>query len=422
MLKRVAVISVHGCPYIQAGEKDAGGMNIYVLETAKRLAARGLAVDVFTRRHDPKDEQITQLSPGARVIHLDAGPATPAKEGVYQLLPDFCARLSGFVADENLEYGLVTSHYWLSGLVGEHLKRVWGVPHVTSFHTLAEVKRRARPGETEAPQRAACERQIALNASLTVAWTPHERDAIVSYYGADPGSIAIIPPGVDTARFKPLGQAEGRRKLGLGNERILLYVGRIERLKGVDILLRAAAQLEHHDGVRLLIVGGGGNTTEQERLKTIASELGIKDRVSFLGSVPHGDLAAYYSAADVCVLPSYYESFGLAALEASACGRPVVASKVGGLPSVVLDGKTGYLVAWRCPGAFLQRLELLLANDRLRKDMGEAARAHAETLTWDRTADSLMNAYQGLATHAASRKGLLPGLRTSLVPCLAVDG
>ena len=203
-MHRVAVISVHGCPYIQAGEKDAGGMNIYVLETAKRLAARGLQVDVFTRRHDPRDAQITELAPGARVVHLDSGPPSAAKEDVYGLLPEFCERLSDFASLEPEKYDLVTSHYWLSGLVGLHLQRVWGVPHVTSFHTLAEVKRRARPGEREVPQRAEKEREIAQKADLVIAWTPHESDAIVNLYGARPERVAVIPPGVDTQTFRPL--------------------------------------------------------------------------------------------------------------------------------------------------------------------------------------------------------------------------
>ncbi len=401
-MQRLAVISVHGCPYIQAGEKDAGGMNIYVLETAKRLAARGLQVDVFTRRHDPKDEQVTELAPGARVVHLDAGPASPAKEGVYDLLPEFCQRLSAFTSEEGIEYDIVSSHYWLSGLVGLHLQRVWGVPHVTSFHTLAEIKRRARPGEKEAPERADREGEVARGSDLVIAWTPHEKDAIVNYYGADADNVAVIPPGVDTDRFRPLDQAECRRKLGIGGERVLLYVGRLERLKGVDILLRAMQQLEHPAGVKLLIVGGNMGSHEMTRLKGIAREMGIEKKVQFLGSAPHSELPVYYNAADVCVLPSYYESFGLAALEASACGKPVVASRVGGLPSVVLDGRTGYLIAWRCPGPFVERLDLLLTNDHLRRQMGAAAREHAETLTWDATADRLLGAFDGAVARAIS--------------------
>ncbi len=422
MLKRIAVISVHGCPYIQAGEKDAGGMNIYVLETAKRLAARGVQVDVFTRRHDPRDEQVTELAPGARVVHLNAGPPTTAKDGVFDLLPEFCERLSDFMSTEELTYDLVASHYWLSGLIGLNLQRTRGLPHVTSFHTLAEVKRRARPGEHEAPQRAASEGELARSADLAIAWSPHERDAMVSYYGASAGRVAIIPPGVDTAKFRPLDQSKCRTKLRLGNGRVLLYVGRLERLKGVDILLRAASQLDHREDMTLLVVGGSANSPELERLKGISRDLGIERRVKFLGTVPQAELPAYYNAADVCVLPSYYESFGLAALEAAACGKPVVASRVGGLPSVVLDGRTGYLIAWRCPGPFVERLELLLTNGHLRRDMGAAAREHALTLTWDAAARRLLSAYEGVAQRVF-KSGRRPASGAGVPePCMAAGG
>ena len=195
---RIAAISVHGCPVIQAGGQDAGGMNIYVLETARRLTALGATIDVFARRHDPDDPQIIDLAPGARLIHLDAGPADAAKGQTYPLLPEFTEQLLAFRRKENVAYDLVSSHYWLSGLVGLKLGRLWGVPHVTSFHTLAEVKRRARPGEQEAPIRSVSEAKIASGATRIIVWTPHERDAITRYYHADPGKIDIIPPGVDT--------------------------------------------------------------------------------------------------------------------------------------------------------------------------------------------------------------------------------
>jgi D-inositol-3-phosphate glycosyltransferase len=189
---------------------------------------------------------------------------------------------------------------------------------------------------------------------------------------------------------------KARQALGFGNERILLYVGRLERLKGVDILLRATAALEHHEDVRLNIVGGGANSPEMERLKKLAHSLGLHDQARFFGSIPQDELPYHYAAADICVLPSYYESFGLAALEAAACGRPVVASRVGGLPSVVLDGRTGYLIPWRCPGPFVERLELLLTNDVLRREMGHAARRHAATLTWEAAGEGLARVFESV--------------------------
>jgi D-inositol-3-phosphate glycosyltransferase len=393
---RIAMVSVHGCPYIRAGEKDAGGMNIYVLETARELARRGARVDVFTRRHDLRDEQVMELAPRARVIHLDAGPVSAEKEGVFEHVPDFCSALLEFQRSEAIAYDLVSSHYWLSGLAGLDLAHRWDVPHVTSFHTLAEVKRRARPGESEHPRRASSERQIACEADRIVVWSEHERQALVQLYGADAERVLIIPPGVDVARFRPLDRATSRRSLGLGPGRILLYVGRLERLKGVDILFRAVAGLDDAADVRVIVVGGSANSPELGRLRRIASTLGIAGRVTFQGSLPQERLPEYYGAADICVLPSFYESFGLAALEAAACGIPVVASRVGGLPTIVRDGETGYLVAWRCPGPFQERLDLLLRNENLRHQMGRAAREHAEGLSWELSAGRLCGLFQEL--------------------------
>ena len=405
---RLAIISVHGCPVIRAGETDAGGMNVYVLETARRLAAWGARVDVFTRRHDPADPQVIDIAEGARVIHLSAGPVSADKEGVYEFLPEFCSALEAFRLLENACYDLISSHYWLSGLVGLDMARRWGVPHVTSFHTLAEVKRRARPGERDVPERAGSERRIVGEVDRIVVWTKHERQALQRLYGAVPARVTVIPPGVDTERFRPLDMLESRRRLGVNGDRVVLYVGRLERLKGLDILFRALASLEDADDVRLMVVGGSNGTRELARLKRLACTLNIGDRVDFLGSMDQSRLPAYYSAADVCVLPSYYESFGLAALEAAACGRPVVASKVGGLPSVVRDGETGYLIHWRCPGPFVEKLEVLLENERLRRGMGRAARAHAETMTWEASARRLLDLFERMAERHAERRSCAP--------------
>lgn len=392
-MKRIAVISVHGCPVIQAGLKDAGGMNVYVLETARVLSARGLQVDIFTRHHDPLDPMIVHLTPGARAIHLPSGPPSTDKSGVYGLLPEFTRQVAGYAQAWGLEYDLVVSHYWLSGLVGMELSALWDVPHSTSFHTLAEVKRRALPGEDEHPMRHESETRIAQSVDQVIVWTEHEYQTMVDLYGTSPDRIEIIPPGVDSSRFAPASQAESRAELNLNGEKVLLYVGRLERLKGIDTLFKAVAQLDHPDGIRLYVAGGSRGAPGMRRLLCLARDLGIRHKVKFLGSIPQERLKTYYNAADICVLPSYYESFGFAALEAAACGKPVVASRVGGLTTVVKDGVTGFLVNWRCPGLFVERLELLLRNDELRTEMGAAARLHAQTLTWENAADRLIDAY-----------------------------
>ncbi|MBT4073050.1 MAG: glycosyltransferase [Chloroflexi bacterium] len=395
---RVAVLTVHGCPVVRAGEKDAGGMNVYVLATVHELASRGVVVDVFTRSHDPSDPQVIDLAPGARVVHLEAGPVRPEKNGAFDLLPEFTDRVVDFVNNEGGEYDVIVSHYWLSGLVGEQLSARWALPHITSFHTLAEVKRRARPGEVEIPERAAGERQIARNADRVIAWSAHERDLLSDLYGADKDHVLIIPPGVDTKMFRPHDKQASRKKLGLpGSGKILMYVGRVERLKGIEILIQAVAGMEEEDDVTLLIVGGADSDPERHRLNDVVDRLGITDRVKFLPSVKQEQLPEYYSAADVCVFPSYYESFGLAALESMACGTPVVASRVGGLPSIVREGETGYLIPTRCPAAFIQRIEILITNDHLRTLMGRAARERALELGWGVAVDRLIAVFCGLA-------------------------
>lgn len=406
-MKRIAVISVHGCPVIQAGLKDAGGMNIYVLETARALSQRGVQVDIFTRHHDPLDPMVVHLTPGARAIHLPAGPPSLDKAEAYDLLSEFTLQVQDYASTGGLEYDLVVSHYWLSGLVGIELSKEWGVPHSTSFHTLAEVKRRALPTEEDHPDRHDSEVKIARSADQVVVWTEHECMTLADLYGAPAQRIAVIPPGVDGNRFTPGCQAEARRELGLNGEKMLLYVGRLERLKGVDTLFKAVAQLQHHDGVRLYVAGGSRGSAGMRRLLCLARDLGITRRVKFLGSIPQERLKTYYNAADICVLPSYYESFGFAALEAAACGKPVVASRVGGLTTVVQDGVTGFLVSWQCPGPFVERLDLLLNNDQLRSEMGEAARLHAQTLTWDATADRLLEAYARLVRGSKTPSGMI---------------
>lgn len=399
----VAVITVHGCPLRQAGSKDSGGMNIYILEMAKRLAARGVLVDVFTRHHDPLDPQVVMLAPGARLIHLPAGAPSLDKSDVYELLPEFTSQMRRFCISNRLNYDLVSTHYWLSGLVGMRLAPEWGVPHTTSFHTLAEMKRRGRPEELEVEQRDSSEAEIARTADSVVVWTDDEKEAIVDYFGTDKSKITVIPPGVDLGHFRPMSQSQSRDHLGYGEEKSILFVGRLEPLKGLDNLFRAVASLEHPNGITLNVVGGEGSSQEKVRLEALADRMKLTQTVRFIGTVSQDDLPVHYNAADVCVLPSHYESFGLAALEAAACGRPVVASEVGGLPAIVKNGESGYLVPPNHSDVMAERLCELLADDVLRSRMGSAARTRAEGLGWDRSTDSLLSRYRELVpANAAS--------------------
>ena len=393
----MAILSFHGCPVARLGEKDTGGMNVYVLQLTREFARNGIEVDVFTRYHDPDDPKIVELEDGARVIHLKAGSYEAAKEDLFDYIPEFLSELYSFQKTEGTTYDLVHSHYWLSGRVGMTLSRTWNVPHVATFHTLAQTKLRARVGEREPARRSKVESLVMRDADAIIVSTEEEKQDAVRLYDAHPQKIKVIPAGVNLDTFKPVNQSIARQRVGIHEKQVILYVGRIEPLKGIDVLLEAAALLDRSDDIRVLIVGGSpGNDAELGRLKALTTELGIESMVTFTGAIKQNKLPDYYSAADVFVLPSHSESFGLAALEAMACGAPVVVSRVGGLKTFIDNGETGYLVPWRCPEPFVQRLEMLLANPLLREAMGRAARAKALQMGWGHAADRMLGFYSSL--------------------------
>ena len=373
-------------------------MNVHVRELARSLARRGVAVDVFTREHDHPGADAPGIADGVDVIHLPAGPADAPLADQFSYLPDFVAGMRDYRAAHGLDYSAVHSHYWLSGWAGRRFAAEIAAPHLATFHTLSLIKMQSRSGEAEPPVRQETEREIIATADKVIAFSPHERDAMVRLYDADAGRIELVPCGVDLSRFRPLGRAAARHQLGINGHKVLLFVGRIEALKGVDLLLRTSAHLETDAEVQVLVVGSDGDGSgEVDRLRRLADELDVGQSVEFVGRVPQEQLAWYYSAADVCVIPSFYESFGLAALESMACGTPVVASRVGGLSTIVEHGRTGYLKSWRCPEAFAHSLEMILSNRSLQDSMGVAARRRAETLSWDQVAARMLELYLGLA-------------------------
>jgi len=404
-MRRVAMISYHTSPLAPLGGRDTGGMNVYVRQLSRELGQRGFQVDVFTRRQDASSPDVVEAGENVRVVYLDAGPPRPVEKArLHQHLAEFEQNLVRFAAEEGQEpaYNLLHSHYWLSGWVALRLQERWGVPHVTMFHTLGEVKNRARVTEHEAPLRIRVERRLAQGAGRIVCASEHEKHLLSRLYDADPGRVAVVPCGVDLDLFRPQDKGAARQALGLSDERIILFVGRIEPLKGIDILINAVAQLEEGADFHVLIVGGDKRSQRQvSHLQELASGLGIGERVCFLGAVDHEKLPLYYNAADVCVVPSYYESFGLVALEAMACGTPVVASRVGGLTGTVKDGETGYLISWRCPEPFAERLELLLGNETLRRRFGESAREVVERYRWTNVAQAVVGLYEELLAGAA---------------------
>ena len=400
-VNRVAFISFHACPLASPGEGKSGGMNVYARQLALALGNAGVHVDIFTRDHTESESKITEIAPGVRVIHLPGGPAETALDGLFPHLPEFSQALLEFQIETGLTYQAVHSHYWLSGWVGQQMATEWRAPHILTFHTLSLIKMQSRAGESEPATRQQVEKELMASADHIVAVSPHERDAMVRLYQADATRIGLIPCGVDLSLFRPLDQQEVREKLGLNGEKVLLYVGRIEPLKGLELLLHTAAQLQTFEQIRVLVVGGGvGRDQEIDRLRELAKSLNVDKVFDFIGRVDQQDLPLYYNAADVCVVPSFYESFGLAALESMACGTPVVATRAGGLSTIIQHGRTGYLKAWRCPEAFASSVEMIISSRNLQHSMGLAARRRAEGLSWDNVAGQIAGVYDSLITES----------------------
>ena len=411
-VRRVAVIAYHSSPLTDPGVGDAGGMTIYVRGLARALARVGVKTDIFTRR-DREGPEVVEVGDGVRVISIEAGPPTPIeKEAQRAFLDEFVTGVKSFAGKTRASYDVVHSHYWQSGLAGLRLREAWDVPLVHSNHTLGKVKNRyLAPGEVPEPlHRLRGEAQVIRSSDVLAASTDDEVEQLAAYYGARHDRIKTVHPGVDHGLFRPgADRAETRAALGLADEATLLYVGRIQPLKGVELAVRALEELSgalERDAVLLVAGGASGPTGDREmtRLVTLAASLGVGDRVRFLGPRPHPALPALYRASDVVVVCSYTESFGLAALEAHACGVPVVATAVGGLSHIVADGVSGSLVAERDPSVFAARLKTLLTDDRLRAGYGDAAIERASRFDWDRSAAEFLDLYSCLVSERAPER------------------
>ncbi|HUV75516.1 MAG TPA: glycosyltransferase [Dehalococcoidales bacterium] len=396
---RIAMLSAHSCPVKKLGAKDTGGMSVYVLELARELGKCGHLIDIYTRAHDPKDKQIYELGNNTRLIHLKAGKdGEMHKLAVYPHLPDFAGKLESFRKRNQLHYDLVYSHYWLSAWAGKFLQSWWNVPHIVMFHTLGAVKNAIGIGEGEPELRLETERYLARNCHRIVAATEREKEDLIRYYGASPETISVIPCGVNLSRFQPIDKETARQQLDLnGNRRNILFVGRIEPLKGIDKLLRAMTYLKNKHGFRLLIIGGDEHSQyEIDRLQQLSRELNIEDSVNFLGLIKQEKLPLYYGAADVCVIPSYYESFGLVALESLACGTPVVATDVGIAKKVIRQGETGYVVVDNSPHRLAQKIELLLSKPEVTTESIDLMRTSVADFDWSKIADKMVREYRGV--------------------------
>jgi D-inositol-3-phosphate glycosyltransferase len=426
---RVALISFHTSPLATLGGKDTGGMNVFVREVARELGRRGIAADIFTRSQSAQALRIDpRLGPNVRVIHVPAGPEAPVpKNDLYQYVPQFTEWMCQFVRNQGsgvgdqqdrpltpdpwLPYDVVHANYWLSGLVAEELRKCWGTKFAMTFHTLAELKNQIAqtPADMESETRLRAECHLCGEADRITANTSVEKQQLVRFYGAGSSRIRIVPPGVDLSRFHPIEQSYAKSVIGIeAGHRMILFTGRIERLKGIDNLFRAMAILRQRradwDWANMCVSVIGGDPSEEglrengemARLHELRDELGLSDLITFLGARDQDTLQYYYAAADVLVMPSHYESFGMVALEAMACGTPVIASDVGGLSTLVQDGRTGFRVKVNDPEALARAIEKLMDNEARRRRMGHSAACYAEDYSWQKVVDKLVGVYAEL--------------------------
>jgi D-inositol-3-phosphate glycosyltransferase len=409
------------------GGKDIGGMNVYVREITRQLGVMGVHVDVFTRsQNEHVPHVLHDLGYGNRIVHIPAGPEYPLpKKDLLTYLPQFVEGIREFADSKSITYDLIHSHYWMSGMAAIELKKVWNIPSIQMFHTLGLMKNRVAqsPEEMEGDYRIEGEREVLRTADKVIAATPAEYAQLLWLYQADTNKIVVLSPGVDVGRFYPIPPDEAKEYIGVPPcGRMLLFVGRIEPLKGLDVLIEAIGVMHQNELFRdnpfcLAIIGGEpDDSTEQDdlemsRIKTLTEEHGLSDLVTFLGKRSQDSLPYYYSAAEAVVVPSQYESFGMVALEAMACGTPVVASQIGGLAYLVQDGVTGYTVPVDEPLELANRLTLLHQDQSLRDRMGKQAILVAQDYAWDKIASKMLAIYDELLSNSTGNQaGSSPGM------------
>lgn len=407
---RIAMLSYHTCPLATLGGKDTGGMNVYVRELTRQLGKMGIHVDVFTRSQDDHVPHVLhELGYGNRVVHIPAGPEHPmSKQELAEYIPQFAEGIKDFAIDKGIQYDIIHSHYWMSGIAAASLSDAWaGAPIVHMFHTLGEMKNRiARTeAEREGAYRIEGEKRVLRRVDRIVVATLAEMTQLRFLYKADSSKMVVIPPGVNVGRFYPIPSDEAKAYIGLKpDDRMILFVGRIEPLKGVDTLLEAMSclQMKESRPVHLAIIGGDPSASPEEmnaemaRLKNLCEVLGLDQSVVFLGVRDQDKLSYYYSAAEVAVMPSHYESFGMVALEAMACGTPVIASEVGGLAYLVRDGETGFTIPAEEPEMLCEKLSWLLNDRELHDSMSKRAVEYAQDYAWEKIAKQIVDVYEGL--------------------------
>ena len=400
----IGLVSFHTCPKANLGEKDAGGMNVYLDNLARSLDLMGHTVYVFTRKHDFEESVEFSIGTRSKLVHINAGNQEVLKKDLIDLISEFSSNVQTYMVDEGIELEILHTHYWLSGLIGDLLSETWGIPHVITFHTLAKTKLRALADGEEHFSRTDSEYKLMDSVDGILVLTQKEIQDIRELYGEFSNKIAVVPPGIDLKMFYDCGIYTARNELNIPREsKMILFVGRIDPIKGLELLVRAVSLIASEKDVLLYIVGGGDEGDKYlSFIKSLVEKTGLVGKVIFTGPIAHDGLRTYYNAADVFVLPSHYESLGFVAIEAMACGTPVVASRVGGIPSVVDHGSTGYLIPWRCPEAFAGQIEVLLKNEDLSGFMSQQALKRSYSLSWDSTAKTVSHYYAEIISDVAN--------------------
>jgi D-inositol-3-phosphate glycosyltransferase len=393
----IAMISIHSCPLAVLGGRDTGGMNVYVRELARELAKRGHSVDIYTKAHQPEHGPAINLGQNVRIIHLDTGvDEDMPKIAIY----DYIHRLAG-VADNfrkynQLKYDLIHSHYWLSGLIGKELRKLWHVPHSVMFHTLGAIKNSLGIGENEPELRIESEREVIGGCDSIIASTAREKQDMIKLYSASADKISVIPCGVNLDLFQPVDREHARRELGLDHQKVILFVGRMDPLKGLEQLLTAMTYMDGDRPPLLMIVGGDTQSWNQvQTMQHLTEDLDIEERVRFIGSVAQSKLPLYYSASDVCAIPSYYESFGMVALESLACGTPIVATDVGGLQDIIRNNRTGRIIPDNSPHRLASEITALFHCTE-NEEYIRACLDAAAIFSWKNIADQMLVEYYRL--------------------------
>lgn len=407
MISAVAYIAMHTSPLSQPGEGDAGGMNVYLDQLSRTMAGRGIDITVFTRRVDPNTPVVTEVQARYNVVQIEAGPVAPiAIPAMRRYAGDFASGVERWIRSEGTFPDIVHSHYWLSGRCGVRLKDSLGIPLANSFHTLGKVKDAARTDSESASsaERLLTEQEVISRSDCVIASTPYEFDDLLEHYGASPERLCVSPPGVDHDIFHPGDKQEARRRLGFTDQHIVLFAGRVQAHKGTDIAVQALSHLATRDAPNttntvLHIVGGASGRDGDDELNrcynTIAQH-DLTDDVRFFDPIPHHELADHYRAADVVIVPSRSESFGLVAAEAQACGTPVVAANTGGLPYVVAASESGLLVDHHDPRAFAVAIAAILDHPSFAERLAAGGVTFSRSFSWDSTAERLLELYGGL--------------------------